>query len=115
MSRPRTRRLAAAVLVGALVSLIPLLLRVTPAAANQAGINARTATAAVTGSRAAAELAVTELKVGGIAVSAVLAFVAGTALLLTVRHRRVAAVAVPEDQPRASEVLDQLLEEGQAD
>jgi hypothetical protein len=154
----RFRRLLTAMIVGALAALVPVLVPVSPAAAEQVeriptaseqtftvpaaipqmtglasedryvfGVTARTRPAAgrsdlVTPSAAAAatagpgtELALTGENVGGIALSAFIAMIIGIALLLSVRHHRVAATAITDDQPGASEILDQLLDEDQAE
>jgi hypothetical protein len=154
MSGARSRRLVAAIIAGAVVALVPLILRTTPAAADQmtfsstnseqtftadrtgmpsgvAGDRGAVVAATLTvspgdgftsggdgiagGSASGQELAVTRLDVGGIALSAFLALIAGTALLLSVRHRRVAATAITGDQLRPSEILDQLLDEDEAE
>jgi hypothetical protein len=135
MSGPRSRLLAA-VIVGIMVALVPVLVRVTPAAADQVTLSQTgseqmftanpgggggatdvgplplaVAVPPASADSAVAELALSGVNVGDIAVSTVLALVAGTALLLTARHRRVAGVAITDDQPGGSEILDQLLDE----
>jgi hypothetical protein len=158
VSGVRFRRLMTAMIVGALAALVPVLVRVTPAAADQVelfptaseqtvtvpaaspqmtglaaedgcvfGVTVRTgpasdrsnlvtpSAAAAATARPATELALTGVNVGGIALSALVAMIIGTALLLSVRHHRVAATAIADDQPGASEILDQLLDEDQAE